>query len=959
MTDLTKNLKNVGLFGVIDGGSVRNLTVEGEDIYGQENIAVLAGAIKGGAIVENVTVSGYVRSEEDAGGIAGEVTGGVEPATIENCTADGIAIYSAGSDGFVGGIAGNVQKAYLVDNTALTQDGDANRIYGRGYVGGIVGRMNLTQIYNSYVNGTVGGNGSRAAGGIAGKYESGSLVLARMAGDISSTNNGTASREGTFVGTREGRSSFTYGTERTSNLSYLYTNSAAKAKQVFGSTIDGDNSFTKAAHIGYWTDQEKKYVTVAGRIETACGDRYFYEELEDAVRYIVTQKLEKEFTSTGYFDGLPFRLDHFAPGYMGEPVRGYLISVPRIDARNANGTYDADVAALTAMPTANNSYYRAIDKDHAAAVAPGVVVSVLTAPKNSEENRYQMVVDEHEAGGVKAPTYVDENGDPTAMQYLSGGAYSFTMPACDTELNAEYIKVTTRLSVDPAETTISITQTRSGDRRSPGIVTEVRNAEGILIARYIDGEQDKSVQVQPVTIHAESNAAGQTADRTVRWSVDDENLLINRSETSYTLRDAVIMPNLDSAFVQGIISREVKAQADSGYRDKINNTIYTKYAVVTAATNPDTSANHQAVYANCRVGVTFQIIDNTTVRVESMNLNKRDITCTVTRKLTGSRTAPTETISCTEPVILMAKLHPDQPFFKNVSWTDRENGKIIMLTPSGANSQECRIAVRFDPSGKENPAWIQNIIHEDNNRRNADPSVKLNGSGTCTEVVTAVSEDQTHGHVAAECRVTVRFVTVDETVFRPGMHGGSGSSTGGSGGGSGGSGSSSGGFGGSSGGSGGGPGSKSGVVVAAGAMAGGEIPPYVVTGTWTRDASGRWKFADGTRSYANEWAAVHNPYASPAAGQSTFDWFRFDAEGFLMTGWYTDTDGNVYYLHPVSDGTLGRMYTGWNWIDGKCCYFQEESDGTRGSLKRNMTAPDGSRTNQDGVWVVDGVVQTR
>ena len=36
-----------------------------------------------------------------------------------------------------------------------------------------------------------------------------------------------------------------------------------------------------------------------------------------------------------------------------------------------------------AMPGSNQSYYRSIDKDHVAAVAP-VAVTVVTAPKNDE-----------------------------------------------------------------------------------------------------------------------------------------------------------------------------------------------------------------------------------------------------------------------------------------------------------------------------------------------------------------------------------------------------------------------------------------------------------------------------------------------------------------------------------------------------------------------------------------------
>ena len=142
------------------------------------------------------------------------------------------------------------------------------------------------------------------------------------------------------------------------------------------------------------------------------------------------------------------------------------------------------------------------------------------------------------------------------------------------------------------------------------------------------------------------------------------------------------------------------------------------------------------------------------------------------------------------------------------------------------------------------------------------------------------------------------------------------------------------------------------------------IPEYVVTGNWRKNADGSWQFEAGGRSYASEWAAVHNPYADPAKGQSTFDWFRFDADGRMVNGWYTDVDGNTYYLWTEVDGTQGRMLTGWNWLPGsdgvfRCYYFQEKSDGMRGRLYRNTHTPDGNLVNADGSWVLDGIVQTR
>lgn len=935
-------LKNIGLFGMIENGSVKHLIVEADDLYGVENGGILAGSVRGASVIQDVKVSGYVYSEEDAGGIAAETVGrgaspdGRDRVVIENCMADGVILNSSGREGFVGGIAGNTVRTHLVDNVVRTQNGDSNRVQGKGYVGGIAGRMRETDIYNSYVSGTIGGNGSRAAGGMVGKYESGNLILARMAGEISRTNNGSASREGTFVGTRESRHNFTYGTEKDSRMAYLYTNSAVKAKNVFGSKIDGDNQFTAHAHIGYWTDLERKYAVLSERMEEPCGDRYFYEELEDGVRYIVTRKLGNEFTAEGYSEGLAFRPDHFAPGYMGEPVRGYLVYVPRIDAENANGTFDTDVAVLTAIAETGSSYCRPIDKDSAAAIAPGAVVTVSTAPKNTEKDRYQMIVDENEPGGVRPPTYLNEDGEEVPMQYENGGAYSFIMPEKDTVLKAEYGKVTTRLTVDPAQTRLRLVMTRSGDRKHPSVVTEVKNDAGILIARYIDGVQDQLIEVQPVAIHAEHNGSGGTADRTVRWSVDDGDLLQNCSEAGYTESDGLVLPNVNSRFVQEILQREIKAQAENQYREPIRDTVYTRYAVVTAVTNPDTSANNQPVYGNCRVAVEFQIVDNTTVRVEKMTLNKPEINLIVTRRLTGDGRNPKESIVCSPEVVLTAALEPKQPFLKQVRWQDRESGKLLILESGGQYNQDCRIQIRFDPEGKENPAWIQNLINQDRKRKEEKPGEKIETQAEMREIVTAASEDQTHGNVTADCLVTLKFVTIDET--RLWSIGGSGGSSGGSSGG----------------------GSSRGVTAGGNRVASGQsLPEYAVTGTWMQNAAGNWMFADKERTYAGEWAAVHNPYASLAAGQSAFDWFRFDDAGFMVTGWYQDTDGNHYYLNPSPDGTRGRMVTGWNWIGGNCYYFQEISDGTMGALKRNFTAPDGKQTNQDGVWVVDGVVQAQ
>ena len=223
---------NLGLFGRIEDAQIRNLNLEAEEVSGKDNVGLLAGCVEGDSRIYEVTVNGVIYAEGDGGGIAGEVTGGSEGAVIENCRADSIVINSENQGGFVGGIAGNVQNAFLVDVTAITMDGDSSRIQGKGYVGGIAGRQNETDIYNVYVAGTIGGNGTRAVGGITGLYESGNLVVARFDGEISRTNNGAASQEGTFIGTREPGNGFRYGTGADDNVSFLYASSANQAKNL-------------------------------------------------------------------------------------------------------------------------------------------------------------------------------------------------------------------------------------------------------------------------------------------------------------------------------------------------------------------------------------------------------------------------------------------------------------------------------------------------------------------------------------------------------------------------------------------------------------------------------------------------------------------------------------------------------------------------------------------------------
>lgn len=189
------------------------------------------------------------------------------------------------------------------------------------------------------------------------------------------------------------------------------------------------------------------------------------------------------------------------------------------------------------------------------------------------------------------------------------------------------------------------------------------------------------------------------------------------------------------------------------------------------------------------------------------------------------------------------------------------------------------------------------------------------------------------------------FTNEDDNSGNSGNIGGNGGSSGG--------GSSSGGGGGSSRGGGGSRSSSGGP--------GSSLPSYVEKGEWSL-LNGFWHFTDVFGNLkVNTWTAAYNPYAT--AGQQNYDWFRFDENGNMVTGWFTDVDGNRYFLNPVSDGTLGKMLIGWVWIADesgaqKCYYFNPNSDGYRGKLFINMVV-DGYTVDENGCWTINGVVQVK
>lgn len=179
--------RGAGLFTMVgEGGSVKNLTVEGEigptGLRGP-SIGGVVGVNNGGTI-SSCTGSVVVNGGADfsVGGVVGANSGG----TISSCT--GSVVINGNANFSVGGIVGSSDSGTIENcrstNICITRYGN--------YIGGIVGQNNST-VENCENTGKVTVGGKGLIGGIVGRANGGSKVSnCRNSGDISANKEGNS-----------------------------------------------------------------------------------------------------------------------------------------------------------------------------------------------------------------------------------------------------------------------------------------------------------------------------------------------------------------------------------------------------------------------------------------------------------------------------------------------------------------------------------------------------------------------------------------------------------------------------------------------------------------------------------------------------------------------------------------------------------------------------------------------
>ncbi|MDH8679903.1 ZmpA/ZmpB/ZmpC family metallo-endopeptidase-related protein, partial [Fusibacter bizertensis] len=141
----------VGLFGYINGGTIKNLTVENANIEGQSNVGALAGNLNN-ANITNCLVEGIgsVLGTNSVGGLIGAASN----SAIESSSSK---IEVKGTN-YVGGLVGNASGT-TINRSYCLGDVEATSNYAGGFVGAFYISSGQGKINESYCNNTVTSNG--------------------------------------------------------------------------------------------------------------------------------------------------------------------------------------------------------------------------------------------------------------------------------------------------------------------------------------------------------------------------------------------------------------------------------------------------------------------------------------------------------------------------------------------------------------------------------------------------------------------------------------------------------------------------------------------------------------------------------------------------------------------------------------------------------------------------------
>lgn len=176
---------NVGLFGVVNGATINNVTLVGGSITGDSRVGGIVGnAIGENTVISNATNSASVTGNRQVGGIVGIITNNSNnKSKVNNVINTGTINGNAGND--VGGLIGSLNNSQLTGNSynlgAVTSSGHD--------VGGLVGSASNSTIGDgtNLVYNRLDVTGAYNVGGIVGNMEGSTVQNAENSGTVTAT----------------------------------------------------------------------------------------------------------------------------------------------------------------------------------------------------------------------------------------------------------------------------------------------------------------------------------------------------------------------------------------------------------------------------------------------------------------------------------------------------------------------------------------------------------------------------------------------------------------------------------------------------------------------------------------------------------------------------------------------------------------------------------------------------